>query len=75
MTEQQPTKKILNTRELCEYLGTSRWSVARWVASGELKCIILSKRERRYRLADVERFLSRREKKIKGVRSHDQEGT
>lgn len=75
MEQQQPTKKILNTRELCEYLGTSRWSIARWVASGELKCIILSRRERRYRLSDVEKFLARREKKIKGVPSRDQEGT
>lgn len=73
--EQQPTKKILNTKELAEYLGTSRWSIARWVASGELKCIILSRRERRYRLADVEKFLARREKKVKGVKHDPQEGT
>lgn len=68
-------KKILNTAELCEYLGTSRWSIARWVASGDLKCIVLSHRERRYRLADVEKFLARREKKIKGVCNREQEGT
>lgn len=53
---------LLSDRELARLLGVSRASVWRWTARKLLPApVTIGERTRRWRQADIERFLSERE--------------
>lgn len=50
-------KPFLTAKEIAETMGVSRWTVARWLESGELKAIRVGA-VLRIRRQDFERFLA-----------------
>jgi transcriptional repressor of dcmA and dcmR len=52
------TERLLDIREAAEFLNVSEMSIRRWTNSGALHCYrVGGKRERRFRLEDLEAFL------------------
>lgn len=54
---------LLTTQDVADYMQVSRWSVARLVRIGELRCITIGKRKRRFRQSDVEKYINKRTRK------------
>lgn len=59
-------EKLLTTQDVADLLQLSRWSVARLVRIGELRCVTLGKRKRRFRPADVEKYVNKQARKSHG---------
>lgn len=65
---------LLTTQDVADYLQVSRWSVARLVRIGELRCITIGKRKRRFRQSDVEKYINKRTRKSRyGNQEEDRE--
>ena len=58
--------KLLKIRQAAEILNVNPQTLRRWDRSGKLKAIIISKRgDRRYRQADIEKFINLTQTKLK----------
>ncbi len=52
--------ELLTLQEVAERLKVSRYSVYNYIKSGELPCVMLSPKKRRFLEKDVEEFLQQK---------------
>lgn len=74
MSSDVPFFPLLTTAEVASHLGVSRQTIWRLICRGDLRVVKVGPRGNRFRRADVEAFLKRKESK-RGRKDQGQEAS